>query len=129
MREQVEALEDHPHAPADLALNAIPFGSRSRLRRRRIRRPSIGHPAGLEPLQAVEAAEERALAAARWPDDGGHLAPVHRQAHAPEDLDRPVPLDQINDFDHAHTPPFAPRRAQLRSDHRENHESGTLINM
>ena len=38
----------------------------------------------------------------------GHFAPVHRQAHAPEDLDRAVPLDQIHDFDHAHAPPFAP---------------------
>ena len=52
-----------------------------------------------------------------------------RQAHAAEDLDRPEPLDQVIDFDHASAPPFTPAAPSRRSDHRENHESGTLINM
>ena len=127
MREQVEALEHHPHSLADLSMDPMPF--------RRGRDPIGGEPqavdrdpARLEPLQAIQAAEERALAAARWPDDGGHLALSDRQAHAPEDLDRTVPLDQINHFDHANTPPFSPLEPSRRSDHRENHESGRLIN-
>ncbi len=87
------------------------------------------HPARLEPLQAVQAAEERALAAARRPDDRRHLAPIDRQADAAEDLHRPEPLAQVFDFDHASAPPFTPAIASRRSDHRENHESGTLISM
>ena len=41
----------------------------------------------------------------------------------------PCRLQQVVDFDHASAPPFTPALARRRSDHRENHESGTLISM
>ena len=87
------------------------------------------HAAGLKGFQAVETAEERALAAAGGPDDHGHLASAHGQGHAAKHLDRAMPLDQVADFDHATIPPFTPPEARRRSDHRENHDRGTLIIM
>ena len=41
----------------------------------------------------------------------------------------PIPLAEVFDLDHASAPPFTPAVASRRSDHRENHESGTLISM
>ena len=49
--------------------------------------------------------------------------------HPAEDLHRAVPLGQVADLDHPTAPPFRPPTSSRRSDHRENHESGTLIAM
>ena len=87
-----------------------------------------GHRPALERLQAVEAAEERALAAARRADDRRDLAPGDPERDPPEDFQRPVPLDQAVDLDHPITP-FLGSASIRRSTHRENHDSGRLIAM
>ena len=103
-------------------------GRAGRRRRRTAGRRSSTLPA-LERLQPVQAAQERALAAAGGADDRGHLAPRDGEAHAAQDLERAVPLDQVVDLDHASAPPFTPPAPSRRSDQRENHDSGTLITM
>src|SRR5262249_324487 len=81
----------------------------------------------LEPLQAVQAAQEGALAAAGRPDDRRDFPAPDVQVDAPEDFQSPVPLDQPPDLDHHGAPPFASSLPSIRSDHRENHDSGRLI--
>src|SRR5262245_37552184 len=59
-----------------------------------------GDLARIERLQEVDAREERALAGSARPDHGDHLAAMHRQIDALEDLGAAVALVQVPDANH-----------------------------
>src|SRR5262249_17537614 len=87
---------------ADLAAHRFEK-PRVRARVRRGSQQMTVHPnlALLETFQAIEAAQEGALAAARWPNDGMDLSLADFQRDAFEDLVPAVALHQICDGDHA----------------------------
>ena len=78
VREQVEALEDHAHVLAQFA-----HGLRVLVQQRLA---VDGQLAALELFQAVDAAQQRALARAALADDGDHLAARDLQVDALEHL-------------------------------------------
>jgi hypothetical protein len=99
VREQVEALEDHAHALAQLA-----HGHRAVVQQLLA---VDGERAVLEHLQPVDAAQQRALARAALADDGDHLAALHVQVDALEHLVGAVRLAQrrdLNDGRHGERP-------------------------
>ncbi len=124
VREEVEALEDHPDEAPNRAEDP-----RAGQRRGLDAQAQAGdrHRPPLEGLQAVQAAQERALAPARRADDRRHLAREHSERYPMEHLQRAVTLDQVVHLNHAHAPPFALEASNRRSDLRENHDSGRLI--
>src|SRR5579875_2655400 len=69
------------------------------------------HFALLERLQAVDAAQQRAFAAAGWTDDDRHLAAAYRQRYAVQDAQRVVELHEMANLDHGRRPP--PLQVQL----------------
>jgi hypothetical protein len=117
VREQVELLEHH----ADTAAHVL----------KRVGGDLAGleldaehvDGAGLETLQAVDAAQESALAAAGRADDGGHLAAADSEGDATKDLEVAVVLDEAGDLDHATTLPFSWRDSSQRA----RMERGMLI--
>ena len=75
-----------PDVAADLAQQPLAAGLGLVGGERRVRRRA---PALLEPLQPVQAAQERALAAARRPDDRRDLARAATESVTPrEDVER-----------------------------------------
>ena len=77
MREQVELLEDHPDLEPQrlqMRLVGLQLG------------PGHGDPALVDHLQAVDAAQQRALAGAALADDGDDLARLDLDVDALEDL-------------------------------------------
>jgi hypothetical protein len=126
VREQVEALEDHAELEPDLPERPLArLAARAGVELEAVDRDR----APLECLESVQAAEERALAAAGGADDRRHLAPRDRERDPPEDLEGAMPLDQAIDVDHARMPPFEPAASIRRSDQRENQERGMLMAM
>ncbi len=71
----------------------------------------------LKALQAVDAAQERALPAARGADHDGHLTAPDGKRHAIEDARRAVALHQPADLDHAYcrSSRFSSRRVAIAS--------------
>ncbi len=98
VREQVELLKHHAHAAAELAERFRHFAAR-----RAGTEPHFVdlHFAFLKRLQTVDAAQQRALAAARGTDHGGHFAAAHGERHAVEHAERSVVFHEVADFDHA----------------------------
>ena len=80
-------LEDH----ADALAHAAQFGP---FQRGEVH-PVHLHPAGIRPFQAVDTADQGALAGAAHPDDAVDLAGAHLQIDAPQGLDPPVFRSQI----------------------------------
>ena len=62
----------------------------------------IGQVAAVHGLQQRGAAQQRALAAARWADDGHHLTLLHRQGDVVEHLQLPEVLAHVIDFQNFH---------------------------
>jgi hypothetical protein len=91
MRKQVEALEHHAHALPQRA-----HGARVVMQQRLA---VDGELAGLESLQPVDAAEQRALARAALADDGDHFARGGRQVDALEHFERTEALVQGQHLD------------------------------
>jgi hypothetical protein len=91
VREEVEALEDHAHVLAQRA---------HRLRVAMAQRLAVDRErAFLELFEAVDAAQQRALARAALADDGDHLAAAHREVDALQHLVRAEALAQRADRD------------------------------
>jgi hypothetical protein len=97
MREEIVALENDADILAQFAqMFRVPVEHMS------------GHldPAGLAGFQAVDAAQQRALAGAGAPDDGDDLACLDAQRHTLEHLDRAKALVDIFNDDCRHSSPF-----------------------
>src|SRR5262249_44209454 len=109
VREQVELLEHHADSAADVLKDAGGHLAGLEL--------DAGHVdgAGLETLQAVDAAEESALATAGRADDGGHLAAADGEGDATQHLEVAVVLHEASSLNHATTLPFSWRDSNQRA--------------
>src|SRR5262249_48063745 len=94
VRKQIELLKDHADPAAQLPQLergvAVAWFEAQRVH---------AYFALLKRLQAVDAAQERALAAAGRTDDGGDLAALHGQKSPVEDPKRAVIFNETPDFD------------------------------
>jgi hypothetical protein len=107
VREEMELLEDHAHARADGAVRL----RLERLRHARLERGAVDlHAAAVEVLEAVQAAQERALAAAGRTDDHGDIALRHVERDAAQHLVHAVALGELVHADHAES--LRSRRAE-----------------
>ena len=104
MRKQVEVLEDQADPQPD-AVDEIVFLGRRQRRRRRAAHFDVADPdrALVEPLEPVQAAEHRGLAAAGRPEDGRELGLGDAEGGAVQHGRRAVALDDVGDFDHGAT--------------------------
>jgi hypothetical protein len=87
MGKKVKLLKNHAN-PAAQPLQRIPSGRARRAGRQQ--EVVHAHLALLERLQAIDAAQESALAAAGWADDDRYLATLHRQRHAVQNAQKAV---------------------------------------
>src|ERR1043166_9154112 len=91
VRKQVELLKHHPHAPSDLKLEIPAPIAVGRLELQ----IAYANPPGVKCLQRVDAAQHRRLAAARMPDDDGHLAATYFERGALQHLLRTKTLTDV----------------------------------
>src|SRR5690606_24766302 len=94
MREEVQVLEHH----ADGAGQPSELGARRRCRSQR--EPGDLDGPRIEALEAVQTAEQRRFARARWPDQRNDRARGSVRVNAVEDRARPEALTQSVDSDH-----------------------------
>ena len=107
VRKQVEALEDHAHAAGRPALDRFASAGGGLVGGERAGRRSAPMPA----WNVSSPFRQRRNVLLPLPEGRSSRPPRPGapQVHAPEHLDRPVPLDQAADLDHArchHAPPF-----------------------
>ena len=124
--EEVEALEDHAEIAADLAEG----GGAGVGRGLGVKAEAVdGDEAGLEGIEAVQAAEEGGFAAAGGADNDGDLAAIDGEGEGPQDFEGAVTLRDLFSLNHGHLrlPPSFSGESKRVSDQREKKERGRLM--
>ena len=105
----------HPQSVGDVVVHGLPREQAEMLEHHRHAGDRLGHPlaaapdfAAIDRQQAVDAAQQRGLAAARWADDGDDLALAELEVDAAEHFERAVPLGKSADADARRGPASVP---------------------